>query len=60
MVIRARQADHSLLESLLPEIQNEYKGVVKKDTSLKLDQDNFLPPDGCGGVELLAAKGKNH
>lgn len=59
VVIRARQADHALIESLWPTIQQEYKNVCKKDVNLKMDQDNFLPPDSCGGVDLLAAKGKH-
>lgn len=42
----------------MPSIQQEYKNVAKKDVNLKIDQDNSLPPDSCGGVELLAAKGK--
>ncbi|KAJ8682711.1 hypothetical protein QAD02_018503 [Eretmocerus hayati] len=58
VVIRARQADHPLIESLIPGIQQEYKNVVKKDINLKLDQENFLAADSCGGVELLAARGR--
>ncbi|OXU28978.1 V-type proton ATPase subunit E [Nasonia vitripennis] len=58
VVVRARQADHDLIESLMPAIQQEYKNVAKKEVHLKMDTDNFLPPDSCGGVELLAAKGR--
>ncbi|XP_014211783.1 V-type proton ATPase subunit E [Copidosoma floridanum] len=58
VAIRARQADHALIESLMPSIQQEYKNTSKKEVNLKMDQDNFLAPDGCGGVELLAAKGR--
>lgn len=58
VVIRARQVDHPLIESLLPEIQEEYKNNSQKEVHLKMDQDNFLPPDSCGGVDILAAKGR--
>jgi V-type H+-transporting ATPase subunit E len=43
----------------MPAIQQEYKNVAKKDTNLKMDQDNFLSAESCGGVELLAAKGEH-
>ncbi|KAL7287631.1 V-type proton ATPase subunit E [Trichogramma pretiosum] len=58
VVIRARQVDHPLIESLLPEIQDTYKEHTKKEATLKLDQDNYLAADSCGGVELLAHKGR--
>ncbi|XP_058791908.1 V-type proton ATPase subunit E [Phymastichus coffea] len=58
VVIRVRQQDVPLIESLLPGIQQEYNNVTKKETVLKIDQENSLPPDSCGGVELLAARGR--
>lgn len=41
-------------------IQQEYNNVTKKETVLKIDQDNTLPPVSCGGVELLAARGEQY
>lgn len=59
VLLRVRQADVTLVESILPEIQDKYKEVSKKETHIKVDQENFIQADGCGGVELYAAKG-NH
>lgn len=58
VLLRVRQADVTLVESILPEIQDKYKEVSKKETHIKVDQENFIQADGCGGVELYAAKGK--
>ena len=58
MVLRARESDIALIESLIPEIQAEYKNRTNKDVHLKMDQDNFLSAESCGGIELLAARGK--
>lgn len=45
------------MESLIDTIQQQYKQKTKKDVTLKIDADNFLPAESCGGVELLASKG---
>lgn len=45
------------MESLLDSVQSAYKQITKKDVTIKVDQDNFLPSDSCGGVDLFAAKG---
>ena len=60
VLIRARQADLALIESLFPEIIEGFKNTTHKDISLRLDQENVLSADGCGGVELLAARGKSN
>lgn len=57
IILRVRQVDVPLVESLLDSIQQEYKRKTKKDVAFKIDSDNFLPNEGCGGVELLASKG---
>lgn len=57
VTIRVRQVDLPLVESLLDSVQNAYKQITKKDVTIKVDQDNFLPSDSCGGVDLFAAKG---
>lgn len=46
-----------MVESLLDSVQSAYKQITKKDVTIKIDQDNFLPSDSCGGVDLFAAKG---
>lgn len=58
IIIRVRQIDLPLVESLLDSVQDAYKQITKKDVTVKIDHDNFLPSDSCGGVDLLAAKGK--
>lgn len=58
VTIRVRQVDLPLVESLLDSVQNAYKQITKKDVTIKVDQDNFLPSDSCGGVDLFAAKGR--
>lgn len=58
VTIRLRKADKSLVESLLGKAQQDYKAKIKKDVQLKVDNDNFLSAETCGGVELIAAKGR--
>lgn len=58
VVIRVRQIDQSLVESIFSDIQNTYTSVFKQDIALKVDPDNFLPAESCGGVELIAHKGR--
>ncbi|KAG6802156.1 V-type proton ATPase subunit E [Apis mellifera caucasica] len=58
VTIRVRQVDLPLVESLFDSVQNAYKQITKKDVTIKVDQDNFLPSDSCGGVDLFAAKGR--
>ncbi|XP_050450805.1 V-type proton ATPase subunit E [Cataglyphis hispanica] len=58
VTLRIRQIDIPLVESLFDTIQQEFKEKTKKDVILKIDTDNFLPNEGCGGVELLASKGR--
>ncbi|XP_071636819.1 V-type proton ATPase subunit E [Temnothorax longispinosus] len=58
ITLRVRQVDVPLVESLIDGIQQQYKQKTKKDIILKIDTDNFLSPESCGGVELLAARGR--
>ncbi|XP_038207452.1 V-type proton ATPase subunit E [Zerene cesonia] len=58
VTLRVRQVDKALVESLLSRAQADYKNKIKKDVQLKVDTENFLPPDTCGGIELIAAKGR--
>ena len=58
ITIRVRQVDLSLVDSIIEPIQDAYKQITKKDVAIKIDQDNFLSPDSCGGVDLYAAKGR--
>lgn len=58
VTLRVRQVDIPLVESLLNEMQDIYKEVSQKEVVLKVDQDNFLPAESCGGVDLFAARGR--
>ncbi|XP_063380277.1 V-type proton ATPase subunit E [Cydia fagiglandana] len=58
VTVRVRQADKSLVEGLLPKAQSSYKQKISKDLQLKVDNENFLPAETCGGVDLVAAKGR--
>lgn len=58
MTLRVRQTDKALVESLLGRAQTDYKNKIKKDVQLKIDSENFLSADTCGGIELIAAKGR--
>ncbi|XP_076164574.1 V-type proton ATPase subunit Vha26 [Ptiloglossa arizonensis] len=58
VIVRVREIDLHLVESLLDDVQDTYKQATKKDVTVKIDQDNFLPSDSCGGVDLYAGKGR--
>lgn len=58
VTLRVRQVDLPIMESVIGFVQQEYKQKTKKDVTLKIDSDNFLPSESCGGVELLASKGR--
>lgn len=57
VTLRVRQMDVSLVESFIDEVQEIYKNISKKEVVIKVDQDNFLPAESCGGVDLIAARG---
>lgn len=58
VTVRVRQADIPLVESIIDAVQNVYKEATMKDVTVKIDQDNFLPADSCGGVDLYAGRGR--
>ncbi|CAK1593931.1 unnamed protein product [Parnassius mnemosyne] len=58
VTLRIRQVDKDLVESVIGQAQNDYKNKIKKDVQLKIDSENFLPADTCGGIELIAFKGR--
>lgn len=58
VTVRVRQVDVPLVESIFEAVQNTYSQVTRKDVTLKIDQDNYLPPDSCGGVDLIAGRGR--
>jgi len=58
VIIRCRKQDLSLVMSVVERAQNKYKQEMKKDTKCFVDQENFLPQDIAGGVELYTNGGK--
>lgn len=57
-LIKTRQVDQELVQSLLPKAVEQYKQKMGKDVSLKLDTTSYLGADTCGGVELSALNGR--
>lgn len=58
VLIRIREKDQTLIETVLDDVSEEYRKISGKDVLLKIDTEAFLPADTCGGIELLAQKGK--
>lgn len=58
VVIRCRKQDVAAVKSAADSAVSQFKSVVKKDCNYKIDNDNYLPSDICGGVEILAQQGK--
>jgi len=56
--IRCRRQDLQLVLAAHEKSAAAYKEAVKKDILIMVDQENFLPSDMAGGVELFAAGGK--
>ncbi|KOB69744.1 Vacuolar ATP synthase subunit E [Operophtera brumata] len=58
VTLRVRNQDKSLVESLLQRVQTDYKEKIKKEVTLKIDSENYLSSEICGGIELVAARGR--
>ncbi|CAG9112908.1 V-type proton ATPase subunit E [Plutella xylostella] len=58
VTLRVREADKPLIDSLLERAQAQYKEKIKKDVTLKVDTEHYLPVGTCGGIELVAARGR--
>jgi len=56
--LRCRQVDVDLVREILPQVINQYKQQMERECQIQIDQENFLPPDTCGGVELIACNGR--
>jgi len=53
VIIRCRQVDLPLVEQVLPQSLEQYKEISKKEMTVSVDKQSFLPAEICGGVELL-------
>ncbi|KAK2158791.1 hypothetical protein LSH36_164g10004 [Paralvinella palmiformis] len=58
VVIRCRQQDVPLVKDVAGPASQAYKMATNRDVRLAIDQDNYLPADVPGGVELIAQMGK--
>lgn len=58
VTLRIREADLAIVKSVLGRATHDYKNKIKKDVSLNIDKDLYLPAETCGGIELSSAKGR--
>jgi len=59
VLIRCRQNDLALVEEVIGTAIDDYKQQTGKDKiEVKVDQEIFLPPNMCGGIDLIAQKGR--
>lgn len=58
VLLRVREADVGLAESIIPSITEEYTSVSGNEINIKVDTELFLPQECCGGVDLLAQRGR--
>lgn len=58
VTLRVRETDVNLVESVIPSIADQYKEMSGKDVIVKVDKETFLPVDTCGGIELVAQRGR--
>uniref|UniRef100_A0A1B6DX01 V-type proton ATPase subunit E n=1 Tax=Clastoptera arizonana TaxID=38151 RepID=A0A1B6DX01_9HEMI len=58
VTIRAREVDLPIIEGLISSIEAQYKEMSGKDLTLKVDPENFLPNDTCGGIDLVTQRGR--
>ncbi|XP_044737435.1 V-type proton ATPase subunit E [Chrysoperla carnea] len=58
VTIRIREEDKAIVESVIDNIQDKYSVLVNKDVVLKIDTENYLPQESCGGVEIYAMRGR--
>lgn len=56
VTLRVRQQDEGLISEIISDCCAQYKEKIGKDVQLKIDKDNYLPADICGGIELCAQR----
>ena len=45
VTVRCRQVDHQLVEQILPAAVQEYQSRAKKDVTVLIDTENWLPAE---------------
>ncbi|KQK73736.1 V-type proton ATPase subunit E 1 isoform X1 [Amazona aestiva] len=58
LVVRCRKQDLSMVKTAVQKSIPIYKNATKRDVDVHIDQDNFLPEDIAGGVEVYNSDGK--
>lgn len=58
VIIRCRKEDVALVQVAVQKNIPIYKGAVKSNIEVRIDENNFLPPNISGGVEVYNADGK--
>lgn len=58
VIVRTRQQDVNIVESVLSKSIENYKQLSKKDCSVFVDKETYLPNDTTGGVEILSQTGR--
>lgn len=58
VILRCRQVDVGLVNEVIPAAIDLYKEGMQKDCVISVDTDNYLTPETCGGVELIALNGR--
>ncbi|XP_072241506.1 V-type proton ATPase subunit E 1a [Leuresthes tenuis] len=58
VTIRCRKQDVELVQAAVNKNIPIYKEAVKSNIAVKIDENRFLPPDICGGVEVYNDNGK--
>ncbi|NXH10337.1 VATE1 ATPase, partial [Bucco capensis] len=56
--VRCRKQDLPLVKTAVQKSIPIYKNATKRDVDVRVDQDNFLPEDIAGGVEIYNSDGK--
>lgn len=56
--VRCRQQDIRLVENSVAAAVSLYQKATSRSVNVAVDRESFLSNDRCGGVELLASKGK--
>ncbi|XP_013783618.1 V-type proton ATPase subunit E-like [Limulus polyphemus] len=58
VIIWCRQQDFIVVQNSVTPALEEYRKTTGMDCKVVVDPENVLPSDMCGGVELIAQKGK--
>lgn len=58
IIIRAKQQDVGIVESVLPRAIEKYKQLSNLEVSVFVDKEVFLPQDTTGGVEVHSQTGR--